>query len=130
MVLLMLDKILQIVKHYWKEILVALAVIVLLAAWSGDHASLIKSQELAVQTYEAQIKNDKKLHEEELAKKEKALKDYEANIAKLEKDYDILKHKIDIKKKKREKEVIDLAKNDPEKLAEQIHNNFGFEHVQ
>jgi K+ transporter len=130
MVLLMLDKVLQIVKHYWKEILVALAVIVLLAAWSGDHASLIKSQELAVQTYEAQIKNDKKLHEEELAKKEKALKDYEANIAKLEKDYDILKHKIDIKKKKREKEVIDLAKNDPEKLAEQIHNNFGFEHVQ
>jgi K+ transporter len=130
MVLLMLDKVLQIVKHYWKEILVALAVIILLAAWSGDHASLIKSQELAVQTYEAQIKNDKKLHEEELAKKEKALKDYEANIAKLEKDYDILKHKIDIKKKKREKEVIDLAKNDPEKLAEQIHNNFGFEHVQ
>ena len=130
MVLLMLDKVLQIVKRYWKEIIVALAILVLVGGWSKDHAGLIKSQELAVQTYEAQIKNDKKLHEEELAKKDKALKDYEANIAKLQKDYDAIKRKIDIRKKKREKEVIDLAKNDPEKLAEQIHNNFGFENVQ
>lgn len=130
MVLLMLDKVLHFVKQYWKEILVGFAVLFLVSGWSYDHSGLVKSQKLAEQTYEAQLKNDKKLHEEELAKKNKALKEYEDNIAKLEKDYEVLKKKIDVKKKKREKEIIDMANNNPSKLAEQIHNNFGFEHVQ
>lgn len=127
--MLVLNKILQTVKPYWKEILLFGGVMFVFFTWSWDHSQLIKAQNIAAARYEAQIKNDKKLYDEEKAKKDKLLKDYQDNLVKLQKDYDIAAAKLAARKKKREEDIVVLAQDNPTELANQIHNQFGFENV-
>lgn len=119
----------MLITRFWKEIIGLLIVIGLLAAWQQDRTNLLLMQESAIETFKAQIENDKKLHEEELYQKNKAIAEYEKSIKRLEKEYDLKLDEIRSEKSKREKQIVQIAKQNPSKLIQQVQDQFGFEHV-
>jgi uncharacterized membrane protein len=115
---------------YWKEILIALLLLVASTFWHQDRSSLIKALDSASARYEQELTIIKESHARELEKKKILIEEHEDSLEELQRDYDKAQKEMEALKVERIKELVDLRTTDPETLARQIENAFGFEYVE
>jgi SMC interacting uncharacterized protein involved in chromosome segregation len=119
----------DLVRKYWKEALIVVLVITVGVSVFVDDGSIQDALDLALERHSEELETLTRLHEEELAKKEAALENYENQIKQLEQDYQKQISQLEKEISKRQREVRDLRANKPEALAEVITEKFGFEYV-
>jgi|TARA_R110000787_G_scaffold257222_2_gene362427 hypothetical protein len=113
-------------KKNWK--LSALAVwsifIWLVSRKNADGA--IQAMKANKESYEAQIQGLKDAHEEEIQKREELHLKYQATLGKIEEKYNLKEEDFSREKKKKIKEIVKKAKDNPDEINEKIENLFGF----
>ncbi len=116
--------------RYWKEILIGLLLLIVSASWYYDRSSLIKAMDSATSRYEQELILIKESHAREVERKEELAKEYEEKIQQLQVVFDENQREIEELKSERIVEVTTLRRTNPEVVAEQIQNAFGFDHVE
>jgi len=77
--------------------------------------------------HKAELEALEKAYQEQLQKKDENLKKYKETLEAIEKKLEDESKKITEQQKQRVKEIIEETKDDPNKLAELIKEEFGFE---
>ncbi len=121
---------LSFVTRYWKEILIGLLLLIVSASWYFDRSSLIKAMDSATSRYEQELILIRESHAREIERKEELAKEYEEKIQQLQVVFDENQREIEELKSERIVEVTTLRRTNPEVVAEQIQNAFGFDHVE
>ncbi len=84
----------------------------------------------ATSRYEQELILIKESHAREVERKEELAKEYEDKIQQLQVVFDESQQEIEELKSERIVEVTTLRRTNPEVVAEQIQNAFGFDHVE
>ena len=116
--------------RYWKEILIGLLLLIVSASWYYDRSSLIKAMDSATSRYEQELILLRESHAREIERKEELVREYEEKIQQLQVVFDENQQEIEILKSDRIVEVTTLRHTNPEVVAEQIQNAFGFDYVE
>ena len=116
--------------RYWKEILIGLLLLIVSASWYYDRSSLIKAMDSATSRYEQELILLRESHAREIERKEELVREYEEKIQQLQVVFDENQQEIEEIKSDRIVEVTTLRRTNPEVVAEQIQNAFGFDHVE
>ena len=116
--------------RYWKEILIGLLLLIVSASWYYDRSSLIKAMDSATSRYEQELILLRESHAREIERKEELVKEHEEKIQQLQVVFDENQQEIEELKSDRIMEVTTLRRTNPEVVAEQIQNAFGFDHVE
>jgi predicted nuclease with TOPRIM domain len=104
--------------------------LVLFFVTKNDYASLKKSLDVMNTSYEEQIAALEALHLKELAAREEAINEFERELSDLTKKYD---DAVDNLKKSKEEDIKEFVRDfteQPEELAREIEEAFGFEYVE
>jgi len=113
----------------WQTIAL-LIMIILFFATKNDYYTLQKSMDVMDQSYKDQIAALEALHSEEIKKREEALEEYEKEVLELTNLYEEALEEI---KRGSEKDIADFIRDfvlQPEKLANDIVEEFGFKYVE
>ena len=104
--------------------------IILFFVTKNDYSSLKKSMDVMSTSYEEQIATLEALHQKELAAREEAIAKFERDLTNLTEKYN--EAVVNLKKSKEEdiKEFIRDFDEQPEELAREIEEAFGFEYVE
>jgi len=116
--------------RYWKEILIGLLLLTVSASWYYDRSSLIGALDSAISRYEQELIILKESHARELQRKQKLVEEYEKKVKQLEVVFNENQRAIEQLKSSRVEEVTTLRRTNPEIVANQIQNAFGFEYVE
>jgi TolA-binding protein len=119
----------DIVQKYWREIAICVLLLAVSTSWYYDRSSLIKSFDTATERYEKELATVKESHAREVERQEKALKEYQKKVAEIEEDYATVQEELYDMQNSRVGEIVRLRSDDPEKLAAEIEEVFGFEYV-
>lgn len=119
----------DIVQKYWREIAICVLLLAVSTSWYYDRSSLIKSFDTATERYEKELATVKESHAREVERQEKALKEYQKKVAEIEENYATVQEELYDMQNSRVGEIVRLRSDDPEKLAAQIEEVFGFEYV-
>lgn len=113
----------------WQTICL-LIMVALYFSTKSDYSTLKKNMDIMSESYQEQIAALEALHLEEIRKREDALREYEQEINNLTEEYE--KALEDLRKGSEEdvREFIRDFELQPEKLAEEIKNQYGFEYVE
>mgnify|MGYP003656224477 CR=1 FL=1 len=115
-------------KH-WRELLVAASLLAVIIKTQLDYRALNKAYEISQQSLQEQVEGLQKIHEEELRKRDVALKTYRATLDEIERGYIESREEVErLKKQKRDRLERNYSSN-PEDLANEIVNTYGFEHA-
>lgn len=104
--------------------------LVLFFVTKNDYASLKKSMEVMGESYEAQIAALEELHKKELAAREAAIIEYEKELQEISDKYN---QAVDDLQKGKEEDIRDFIRDfeeQPQALAIEIEEIFGFEYVE
>jgi len=116
--------------RYWKEILIGFLLLIVSASWYYDRSSLIGAMDSATSRYEQELIILKESHARELRKKQKLVDEFEKKVKQLEAVFNENQQAIEQLKSNRVEEVVTLRHTNPEIIAEQVQNAFGFEYVE
>ena len=125
-----LKKIWHFLKIYWYVPLIlswAFIAWLLLRQSPANMADILYAAE---KSYRKQIDILNKAHEEEIRKRDAALKRYEQTIKQIEEERKLKNKELLSKEKKLIKKLAEKYKDDPEAYAREIADKFGFEFVE
>ena len=115
-------------KHNWHAPVVVIYTVVLWVLFRRkDKAREIL--EIRAKSYEEQIKELNRLHEEEVQKRNDILDEYLAIVEELEKQHDRDNEKLDQKKKKEIKRLVEEYHEKPDELARMLADRYGFVYI-
>jgi len=114
------------IKQHWKIALLAVWSIVIWLVSRKNAQGAIDAMKASKESYEAQIAALKSEHKIEKQKLEQLNLKYQETIATIEKKYDIKEKELSKEKKKRVKEIVEQAKDNPNEINEKIESLFGF----
>ena len=114
---------------YWKEILIGLLLLIVSASWYYDRSSLIDAMDSATSRYEQELVLLRESHAREIQRKQSLVEEYELKMEELQTVFVESQRQIEQLKSDRVSEVTTLRRTNPEAVAEQIQNAFGFEYV-
>lgn len=120
---------LQFVKENWKEILIVICLLLVIGKMRVDYNQLEKTYLTSQQSLQNQISSLQQIHQEELEKREVALREYEEQLADIEQRYLANQAELLALKDKSKKKYIKKFSEDPKILVEDIETMFGFRHV-
>ena len=120
-----MELVLGFLKKYWLVFVIIGAVITYIHIRLGNAEEILK---LTVDSYHTQITEVRDLHQKELEFRDKAIKDFENKVKSLEDDYKKKSDALDVERK-RKIQVIVKYHAEPEKLASQIQERYGFIYV-
>ena len=115
---------------YWKEILIGLLLLITCASWYHDRSSIIKAFDTASARYEQELSILEESHEREKQEKKILAEEYKKKLQDLQIDFEKTKEEIETLKSKRIKEITTLRTTDPDTVARQIEEAFGFDYVE
>tara|TARA_Y100000592_G_C5312438_1_gene240810 strand:- start:201 stop:578 length:378 start_codon:yes stop_codon:yes gene_type:complete len=115
---------------YWREITIVVMLITISVLWWHDHSDLVEAYEASVQSYETRIQELKESHERETERKNKALELYKKKLLDLELEYMLYQDSMAEAQAKKVKEIVDLRKENPSQLIQEIKDKFGFKYVE
>jgi len=104
--------------------------IILFFVTKNDYASLKKSMEVMSTSYEDQIAAIEELHRREVAAREAAIIEYEKELRELTDKHDEALEDLGIAREEEIEEFIRDFDEQPEELAREIAETFGFEYVE
>ena len=111
------------------QTLALIAFIVFFFLSKNDYGALKKSMEVMTVSYQEQLATMERLHKKEIQLREASIAKYEKEIADLTREYDSALEDLQNSK---EEEIIRIERDfeeQPERLAEEIENQFGFSYV-
>ena len=114
------------IKKNWKLALLAIWSIVVWFVSRRNAAGAIEAMKANKESYESQIASLKSEHRIEKEKLEQLNLKYRETIDTIEKKYDIKEKQLSKAKKKRVKEIVEKAKDNPSEINEKLENLFGF----
>tara|TARA_Y100000296_G_scaffold84463_1_gene117859 strand:- start:15 stop:434 length:420 start_codon:yes stop_codon:yes gene_type:complete len=114
-------------RNNWKIVMLAVYTILLYLLFSKNARNAKKALEAQRLAHKAEVDALNKAFEEERKKKDENLKKYQEILRQIEQEYADRREAIAANKKKRIKEIVEEHGDDPQKLAELIKENFGFE---
>ena len=80
-------------------------------------------------SYEKQLNELKKRHNDEIIERDKLIKRYHEAVSLVEKRYAEKEKELSIREKKRVKEIVRESKGDPDAIKEEIEKSFGFDFI-
>ena len=126
----MLNTVFGFLKKNWKETLIVLGLLSVMGKMRMDYMHLEEMHETMRTSLQEQIAGLQDIHEEELRRRDAALRMYKEELEKIEKRYEkdliIIENDRQDKYEKYLHEFID----DPDQLAADIYSLFGFEYVE
>ena len=114
------------VKKNWKLALLAIWSVVIWLISRKNAQGAIDAMKANKESYESQIASLKREHKIEKEKLEQLNLKYRETIATIEKKYDVKEKELSKEKKKRVKEIVEKAKDNPDEINEKLENLFGF----
>jgi len=126
----MLNTVFGFLKKNWKETLIVLGLLSVVGKMRMDYMHLEEMHETMRTSLQEQIAGLQDIHEEELRRRDAALRMYKEELQKIEKQYE--KDLIVIEKDRKDKYEKYLHEfiEDPDQLAADIYSLFGFEYVE
>ena len=111
---------------YWRELLVVGSILAVVIKTQLDYRALNKAYEISQQSLQEQVEGLQKIHEEELKKRDAALRSYRTTLEEIERGYLESQEEVErLKKQKRDRLEKSYSSN-PEDLANEIVNTYGF----
>ena len=80
-------------------------------------------------SYEKQLNELKKRHNDEIIERDKLIKRYHEAVSLIEKKYAEKEKELTLKEKKRVKQIVSESKGDPDVIKDEIEKSFGFDFV-
>ena len=126
----MLNTVFGFLKKNWKETLIVLGLLSVMGKMRMDYMHLEEMHETMRTSLQEQIAGLQDIHDEELRRRDAALRMYKEELEKIEKQYE--KDLIVIEKDRQDKYEKYLHEfiEDPDQLAADIYSLFGFEYVE
>jgi len=122
--------ILGLLKKNWKEALIILCLLTAMGKMRVDYNRLEKAHEAIQTSLQEQIVGLQSIHTEELARRDAALRTYKEELGKIERRYEANLESIKDDRERKYQEYIHRFIRDPEELAKDIEELFGFEYVE
>jgi len=124
-----LIQVFNILKKYWKEILLSLLLIFLVLKSKHDINQMRASHDAAEQAMMQQIEGLKQIHADEIAEREKALQEYKERVVEIEERYINAQDEIErLSQEERQEFVKDFSQN-KQNLIDAITQRYGFTYV-
>ena len=117
-------------KNHWKEVALVVLSAIVIGKMQYDMNELQKVYAAARVSYEEQIVGLQKIHDQELEERERALEQYEKEMARIEREY---RKGLQEAQRKADRDERTFERNHTEAPAEliaEIENQFGFEYVE
>ena len=125
-----MEILLSILGKHWKEITIACLLFAVSFLWWQDHKGLVNAYDASVESYEVRIKELKESHVRETERKEQALQEYKDKLNQIELEYIEYQQAVSEATAERGRELINLRRENPEQLIQEIEEKFGFEYVE
>lgn len=125
-----METLLSILGKHWKEITIACLLFAVSFLWWQDHKGLVNAYDASVESYEVRIKELKESHVRETERKEQALQEYKDKLNQIELEYIEYQQAVSEATAERVSELINLRRENPEQLIQEIEEKFGFEYVE
>lgn len=114
------------IKKNWKIALLAVWSVVVWFISRRSSEGAIKAMKANKESYEEQIKGLKDAHKKEIEKREELNLKYRLTLGTIKEKYDLEEKQLSRQKKKRVKEIVKKAKDNPDEINEKIEDLFGF----
>ena len=126
----MLNTVFGFLKKNWKETLIVLGLLSVMGKMRLDYMRLEEMHESMRISLQEQIAGLQDIHEEELRRRDAALRMYKEELQKIEKQYEKDLMIIEKDRQDRYEKYLHEFIEDPDQLAEDIYSLFGFEYVE
>jgi len=126
----MLNTVFGFLKKNWKETLIVLGLLSVVGKMRMDYMHLEEMHETMRTSLQEQIAGLQDIHEEELRRRDAALRMYKEELQKIEKQYEKDLMIIEKDRQDRYEKYLHEFIEDPDQLAEDIYSLFGFEYVE
>ena len=126
----MLNTVFGFLKKNWKETLIILSLLFGMGKMRLDYMRLEDMHESMRISLQEQIAGLQDIHEEELRRRDAALRMYKEELQKIEKQYEKDLMIIEKDRQDRYEKYLHEFIDDPDQLAEDIYSLFGFEYVE
>jgi len=126
----MLNTVFGFLKKNWKETLIVLGLLSVVGKMRMDYMHLEEMHETMRTSLQEQIAGLQDIHEEELRRRDAALRMYKEELQKIEKQYEKDLLIIENDRQDRYEKYLHEFIEDPDQLAEDIYSLFGFEYVE
>jgi len=126
----MLNTVFGFLKKNWKETLIVLGLLSVMGKMRMDYMHLEEMHESMRISLQEQIAGLQDIHEEELRRRDAALRMYKEELEKIEKQYEKDLIVIEKDRQDRYEKYLHEFIEDPDQLAADIYSLFGFEYVE
>ena len=126
----MLNTVFGTLKKNWKETLIILSLLFGMGKMRLDYMRLEDMHETMRTSLQEQIAGLQHIHEEELRRRDAALRMYKEELQKIEKQYEKDLMIIEKDRQDRYEKYLHEFIEDPDQLAADIYSLFGFEYVE
>tara|TARA_B100000212_G_scaffold242904_1_gene185191 strand:- start:1415 stop:1798 length:384 start_codon:yes stop_codon:yes gene_type:complete len=122
-------QILEFVISHWKEILIVVLAIVVVAKTRYDYNLMQKTYKTQIESAQSQIEGLKEIHKQEIKEKQLLMESHLKSIAEIEKDYEDALDMIDELRQDKAGKYRNKFNSDREELIKDIESKFGIEYV-
>ena len=122
-------QILEFVVTHWKEILIVVLAIVVVAKTRYDYNLMQKTYKTQIESVQSQIEGLKEIHKQEIKEKQLLMESHLESIAEIEKDYEDALDMIDELRQDKAGKYRNKFNSDREELIRDIESKFGIEYV-
>ena len=116
-------------KNHWQiPFIIAWSAIVYFMSRRNSDA-IIEVLNAKKDSYEKQLNELKKRHNDEIIERDKLIKRYHEAVSLIEKKYAEKEKELTSREKKRVKQIVSESKGDPDVIKEEIEKSFGFDFI-
>ena len=126
----MISTVFGFLRKNWKETLMVLCLLMVMGKMRSDYRRLEEVHETMRSSLQEQIAGLQEIHDEELRQRDAALRTYKEELEKLQRNYEVNLETIRSARDKKYQEYLHDFIKDPEQLAKDIEELFGFEYVE
>jgi len=123
-------KILDFALNNWKEILLIISFLAVVAKTQMDYRAVLKAHEVSKNEMKLQIQSLRDIHAEELQKREQALESYRLTLEQIQQGYLKSQSELEAERQNYKKKYVKQFSQDKEALANEIIRTFNFEYVE
>ena len=122
-------QVLEFVVSHWKEILIVVLAIIVVAKTRYDYNLMQKTYKTQIESAQSQIEGLKEIHKQEIKEKQLLMESHLESIAEIEKDYEDALDMIDELRQDKAGKYKNKFNSDREELIRDIESKFGIEYV-